>query len=48
MKVITVYRFRPNGHWNYITRSVYRVLLLAGFGIDRLKFHTEEVPDGIR
>ena len=22
----TVYKFKPNGHWNYITKEVYEVL----------------------
>ncbi len=22
----TVYKFNPNGHWNYITKEVYEVL----------------------
>ena len=25
-EIKTVYKFKPNGHWNYITKEVYEVL----------------------
>ena len=30
----TVYKFKPNGHWNYVTKEVYEVLR---------KFYSDEV-----
>jgi hypothetical protein len=25
-EIKTIYKFKPNGHWNYITKEVYEVL----------------------
>ena len=37
----TVYKFKPNGHWNYVTKEVYEVLRKF-YSDEMLKIEEEE------
>ena len=40
-EIKTVYKFKPNGHWNYITKEVYEVLRKF-YSDEMLKIEEEE------
>lgn len=40
-EIKTIYKFKPNGHWNYITKEVYEVLRKF-YSDEMLKIEEEE------